>query len=357
MSFQDWGDEEELDESFEEEQQEKVERARFVIDKGQEPMRIDKYIMIRVEGTTRSKVQQAIEEEMVEVDGKSVKSNFKVKPGMELVYYDNRRPERTDILPEPMDLDIVYEDEDVLVVNKPAGMVVHPGCGNYSGTLVNGVAWYLNPEDDKKKIIELPRIGLVHRIDKDTSGLLLIGKNEESIRKLYNQFQERSIYRRYIALAWGNFDEDEGTITGNIGRNLRFRKKMDVFPDGDYGKHAVTHYKVLERFHYVTLCEYRLETGRTHQIRVHSQHIGHPLFNDDTYGGDRIVKGTVYAKYKQFIDNCFKILPRQALHAKELGFVHPRTGEMMKFESPLPEEIQTVIEKWRRYVNGTGIHE
>ncbi|HTO15390.1 MAG TPA: RluA family pseudouridine synthase [Edaphocola sp.] len=351
MSVSDWEDEADIDDIEEGEvQPEMVERARFVVDKGQEPIRIDKYIMVRVEGATRNKVQQAIDENYVLVDGKPVKSNLKVKPGMAVVYYDNRRPERTDIIPEPMDLNIVYEDEDILVVNKPAGMVVHPGCGNYSGTLVNGVAWYLNPDQDKEKIIDLPRVGLIHRIDKDTSGLLLLGKNEESIRKLYIQFQDRSIHRRYIALAWGNVEDNEGVITGNIGRNIRFRKKMDVFPDGDFGKHAVTHYKVLERFHYVTLLEYRLETGRTHQIRVHSQHIGHPLFNDPTYGGDRIIKGTVYAKYKQFIENCFKILPRQALHAKELGFVHPRTGEMMHFESEVPDDIQTVIDRWRRYI-------
>lgn len=326
------------------------ERARMIVDKGQSPERVDKYIMSHVEGTTRNKIQQAIEDGMVLVDGKPTKANVKVKPFMEIVYLETRRPERTDIIPEPMDLVIVYEDDDVMVVNKPPGMVVHPGCGNYSGTLVNGVAWHLNPELDKQRIIELPRIGLVHRIDKDTSGLVLLGKTQEAIEHLSAQFRKHSIHRRYVALAWGHFEKPEGTITAHIGRNLRFRKKMDAYPDGDHGKHAVTHYKVLDQFHYVSLLEYRLETGRTHQIRVHSKLIGHPLFNDATYGGDRIVKGTIYTKYKQFVENCFRLLPRQALHARELGFVHPRTGEEMRFEAPIPEDMQAVIDKWRKYI-------
>src|SRR5690606_11651903 len=326
------------------------ERARLIVDKGQSPVRIDKYIMSHVEGTTRSKVQQAIDYEMILVDGKPTKANAKVKPGMEIVYLETRHPDRTDKVPETMKLDIVYEDEDVLVINKPAGMVVHPGCGNYSGTLVNGVAWYLNPEEDKTRIIDLPRIGLVHRIDKDTSGLVLLGKTPEAIEHLSAQFRKHSIHRRNVAFVWGHFAEPQGTIVAHIGRNQRFRKMMDAYPEGDHGKHAVTHYKVLEQFHYVSLLEYRLETGRTHQIRVHSKFVGHPLFNDATYGGDRIVKGTIYTKYRQFVENCFKLLPRQALHARELGFEHPRTGEHLRFEAPIPDDMQAVIEKWRRYI-------
>ncbi|MNS29902.1 Ribosomal large subunit pseudouridine synthase D [compost metagenome] len=350
MHTEEWEDEELTESEDGEQEQELEERLRIIVDKGQEPLRVDKFVMNRVEGATRNKVQIAIDEGHVLVDGKTVKSNFKVKPGMEVVVFDNRRPDRTDIIPEPMDLEIVYEDDDVLVINKQAGIVVHPGSGNYSGTLVNGVAWYLNPPEDKGRIIELPRVGLVHRIDKDTSGLILVAKNEAAAKHLSLQFQAHTIHRRYIALAWGHFEQPEGTITANIGRNMRFRKKMDAFPDGDYGKHAVTHYKVLEQFHYVSLLEFRLETGRTHQIRVHSRLIGHPLFNDETYGGDRIVKGTVYSKYKQFVENCFKLMPRQALHAKELGFVHPATGEQMIFSSELPDDMVAVIEKWRKYI-------
>jgi len=326
------------------------ERLRIQLTKKQELIRIDKFLMNRIEGATRNKIQIAIEEGMVLVNGQKVKPNYRVRPLDEIVIYDNRKPESTEIVPEKMDLNIVYEDDDLMVINKPSGMVVHPGSGNYSGTLVNGLAWYLNPEDDKSNIISLPRIGLVHRIDKNTSGILLIGKNEASVQFLASQFKDHSIHRRYIGLAWGDFEEDEGTIVAHVGRNLRYRKTMDAFPDGDHGKHAITHYKVLERFHYVTLLEFRLETGRTHQIRVHAQHIGHPLFGDTTYGGDRIVKGTVYAKYKQFVDNCLKALPRQALHAKELGFIHPRTNDKVFFTSELPEDFQTVIEKWRNYV-------
>lgn len=327
-----------------------VEKMRIQLSGKQEPIRIDKYLMNRIEGATRNKIQQAIDDGLVLVNGEKIKSNHKVRPHEEIVVYDNRETIPTDIIPEQMPLHIVYEDEDLLVVDKPAGIVVHPGSGNYTGTLVNGLAWYLNPAEDKTRIIDLPRVGLVHRIDKDTSGLLLVGKSEIAMQELAAQFKKHTVHRRYVALAWGDFKEDEGTITAHIGRNLRFRKKMDAFPDGDHGKHAVTHYKVLERFHYVTLLEFRLETGRTHQIRVHTRLIGHPLFNDETYGGDRVVKGTVHAKYKQFVDNCFKILPRQALHARELGFIHPRTREQMFFESPIPEDMKQVIDKWRRYI-------
>ena len=333
----------------------RVERTRIIADKGIVPIRVDKFLMHRMEGATRTKVQQAIDDGMVLVDGNTVKSNYKIKPGMEVVVFDTRRPERLDIVPEEMPLTIVYEDDDLMVVNKPPNMVVHPGCGNYTGTLVNGLAWYLNPAEDKSRTIELPRVGLVHRIDKDTSGLLLIAKNEHAMKFLADQFKAHTIHRRYIALAWGHFKEPEGTIVAHIGRNPRFRKKMEAFPDGEYGKHAVTHYKVLEQFHYVSLLEYKLETGRTHQIRVHSKLIGHPLFNDATYGGDRIVRGTVYLKYKQFVENCFKLLPRQALHAKELGFIHPTTKEFMSFDSEIPEDMTKVIEKWRNYIGNPNM--
>lgn len=330
---------------------EKVERFRILTGNGMEPLRVDKFLMNRVENITRNKIQNIIDNEMVLVDGKPVKANFKIKGGMDVVMYETRQPEYSEIKAEQMPLDIIYEDEVLMVINKPPNMVVHPGCGNYSGTLLNGLAWYLNPDQDPEKNSELPRIGLVHRIDKDTSGLLLVAKTEDAMQKLAAQFKAHTVHRRYIGLAWGDYKENEGTITAHIGRNLRFRKKMDAFPDGSYGKHAVTHYTVLERFLYVTLLEFRLETGRTHQIRVHNRLIGHPLFNDSTYGGDSIVKGTVYAKYKQFVENCFKILPRHALHARELGFIHPVTGTEMFFKSDIPQDFKDVIEKWRKYTS------
>jgi len=329
-----------------------VEKLRIKLTGKQEALRIDKYLMNKIEGATRNKIQQGIDEGLVLVNGEKIKSNYKVRPFDEIVVFDNRETIPTDIIPEEIPLDIVYEDDDLMVINKPPGMVVHPGSGNYTGTLVNGIAWYLNPADDKNRIIDLPRVGLVHRIDKDTSGLLLIAKSEIAMQALAAQFKKHTVYRRYVALTWGNFEADEGTIDAHIGRNLRFRKKMDAFPDGDHGKHAITHFKVLERFHYVSLLEFRLETGRTHQIRVHTRLVGHPLFGDMTYGGDKIVKGTVHAKYKQFVDNCFKILPRQALHARELGFIHPTTKEEMRFESPIPADMQEVIDRWRKYITG-----
>lgn len=349
---EEWDDDDALETSAEADApRQPVERLRIQLTGKQEPLRIDKFVMNRIEGATRNKIQQAIEEGMVLVNGKPVKANHKVKPYEEIVVLDKREPICTDIIPEEMPLNIVHEDDDLMVINKPAGMVVHPGSGNPTGTLVNGIAWYLNPDFDKTKLSELPRVGLVHRIDKNTSGLLLIAKSETAMVELSRQFKAHTVHRRYIGLAWGNFKEDEGTIEAHIGRNLRFRQKMDAFPDGDHGKHAITHYKVLERFHYVTLLEFRLETGRTHQIRVHTRLIGHPLFNDETYGGDKIVKGTVHAKYKQFVDNSFKILPRQALHAKELGFIHPTTKEYMLFESELPDDLEQVIERWRKYIS------
>lgn len=327
-----------------------VEKLRITADKRQEPLRIDKFLMNRVEGATRNKIQQAVEEGFITVNGEVVKPNYKIKPGDEIVVMDTRRPETTEIIPEQLPLDIVYEDDDLVVINKKAGMVVHPGCGNYSGTLVNGLAYYFGQEH--VDTTSLARVGLVHRIDKDTSGLILVAKTEKAMSDLAAQFKKHTVYRRYIALVWGNLEENEGTINAHVGRNLRFRKIMATFPEGDYGKEAITHYKVLERFNYVTLVELRLETGRTHQIRVHMKSIGHPLFNDATYGGDAIVKGTVFAKYKQFVENCFKILPRQALHAKELGFTHPASRERLQFDSELPADMQQVIEKWRIYTGG-----
>ncbi len=329
---------------------EPVERFRFIIPKGQESIRIDKHLMMRIEGATRNKIQQSIDEGLVLVNNSPTKSNYKIRPGDEIVVFDSRGIEDTEVIPEKMDLNIVYEDDAVMIINKPAGMVVHPGCGNYTGTLVNGLAYYLHVPDIAQS--ELPRVGLVHRIDKDTSGLVVIAKTASAMTNLAAQFKKHTVYRRYIALVWGNFEEDEGTIIAHVGRNLRFRKIMAAFPDGDYGKEAITHYKVLERFNYVTLIELRLETGRTHQIRVHMKHKGHPLFNDGTYGGDYIVKGTVYTKYKQFVENCFKILPRHALHAKELGFTHPVTNEWIQFNSELPDDMQQVIDRWRTYTGG-----
>ncbi|MFZ9661652.1 MAG: RluA family pseudouridine synthase [Chitinophagaceae bacterium] len=325
------------------------ERMSLVVDKGQEPLRIDKFIQQRIENATRNKIQKAIEYGHVMVNGKSVKSNYKVKPGDGIILYSENSPESFDIIPEKMDLNIVFEDDDVLIINKPPGMVVHPGSGNYSGTLINGVAWHLREQQPELDESTLPRFGMVHRIDKNTSGLIVLAKSDKAAVDLANQFFEHTVERKYMALVWGNFDEDEGTVTGHVGRHQRFRKIMDVFPDGEYGKEAITHYKVIERFRYVTLIECRLETGRTHQIRVHMQHIGHPLFNDDTYGGDRIVKGTVFTKYKQFVDNCFEICPRHALHAEILGFIHPKTRKKITFTSELPDDMKTVIQKWRTY--------
>lgn len=331
------------------ESEELYEKLLITIDKGQEPLRIDKFLMSRIEGATRNKIQQAIDNEMVLVNEKPVKTNYKVKPQDKVVVYDNRSPESSDIVAEEMPLDIVYEDESILIINKPAGMVVHPGSGNPNGTLVNGVAWYLKQQNPQLDENELPRFGMVHRIDKNTSGLLVMAKTPKAMTSLAKQFFNHTVHRRYIALVWGDFDKDEGTVIAHVGRHLRFRKLFTAYPDGDHGKDAITHYKLLERFNYVSLIECRLETGRTHQIRVHMQLIGHPLFNDDFYGGDRIVKGTVFTKYKQFVENCFALCPRQALHARELGFTHPATGKPVHFESPLPADMEQVIDKWRRY--------
>lgn len=325
------------------------ERFSITIDKGQDPLRIDKFLMQRIENATRNKLQQAITLGMVLVNGKEVKSNYKIKPNDSIVIYSDMSPDQTDVVPEKMDLNIVYEDDDLMIINKPAGMVVHPGSGNYSGTLLNGVSYYLKEKDPSISEDVLPRFGLVHRIDKNTSGLLVLAKTDIAMRHLAKQFFDHSISRKYVALVWGDVVDDNGKIVAHVGRNLRYRKLFEAYPEGDHGKEAITHYNVLERFGYVTLVECVLETGRTHQIRVHMKHIGHPLFNDDFYGGDKIVKGTVYSKYKQFVDNCFDICKRQALHAKTLGFIHPVSGKELFFEAPLPDDIEQVIDKWRKY--------
>lgn len=326
------------------------ERFQFTIDKGQEPLRIDKFLMARIEGATRNKLQRAINNGFVLVDGREVKQNYKIKPFDNIIVYSDTSPESTDVVPEQMDLNIVFEDVDLMVLYKPAGMVVHPGSGNYSGTLLNGVAYYLQQKNPGISEETLPRFGLVHRIDKNTSGLLVLAKNDKAMRHLAKQFFDHTVTREYRALVWGDVAEDKGTIIAHVGRNLRFRKLFEAYPEGDHGKEAITHYEVLERFNYVTMVKCVLETGRTHQIRVHMKHLGHPLFNDDTYGGDRIVKGTVYTRYKQFVENCFALCPRQALHAKTLGFIHPTTGDRLHFDTELPPDIQAVVEKWRTYV-------
>lgn len=331
-----------------EQQDELYEHFSVTVDRGQAMLRVDKYLTVRIEGASRNRIQTAADSGNILVGGKPVKSSYKVKP-FDVVSVVMPYPRRViEILPENIPLDIVYEDDDLIIVNKDAGMVVHPGHGNYTGTLVNALTWHLK---------DLPlfqegdmRAGLVHRIDKNTSGLLVVAKNEKSHARLAKQFFDHTIERRYVALVWGNFDDDEGTVTGNIGRSHRDRLKMAVFPDGDDGKHAVTHYKVLKRYGYVTLLELRLETGRTHQIRVHMEWIGHPLFNDERYGGDRILKGTTFTKYRQFIENCFALMPRHTLHARSLGFKHPSTGRQVSFESELAPDMKAVLEKWDTYV-------
>lgn len=337
-------------ELIEQEEQDLFEHLRIVVDKGQSLIRIDKFLMLRVENASRNRIQNAIEAGNVLVNEKQVKSSYKVKPGDVISIVLPHPPRDTEVYPEDIPIDIIYEDNDVLVVNKPAGMVVHPGYNNYNGTLVNALVFHF------QQLPQLPgndgRPGLVHRIDKDTSGLLLISRNEFAMTYLAKQFFDHTIARKYIALVWGDLAED-GTVTGYIGRSLRDRKIMDIYDDESKGKWSVTHYKVLERFNYVTLIECQLETGRTHQIRAHMQHIGHPLFSDSSYGGDKIIKGTVFSKYKQFVENCFEIMPRQALHARSLGFEHPVTKHRMYFESDLPADFQAVLEKWRNYVSNT----
>ena len=321
------------------------EHFRFVASEGQEPLRVDKFLMNFIENSTRNKIQQAVKAGNVLVNEAVVKANYKVKPNDVVRVVLAHPPHENLLVAEDIPLDIIHEDESVIVVNKAAGMVVHPGHGNYSGTLVNGLIHHFENLPNNST----DRPGLVHRIDKDTSGLLVVAKTEFAMANLAKQFYDRTTERLYLALVWGSVEEDEGTLTGNVGRSLKNRLQMSVFPDGDFGKHAVTHYKVLERFSYVTLVECKLETGRTHQIRAHFRYLGHPLFNDERYGGNRVLKGTTYTKYKQFVDNCFKILPRQALHAKTLGFVHPESKEQLFFNSELPEDMKNCLEKWRNY--------
>lgn len=321
------------------------EHHRFVAAKGQEPLRVDKFLMNFIEHATRNKIQQAAKEGHIWVNGAIVKQNYKVKAGDEVKVLFEHPPHEFLLVPEAIPLDIVYEDDVLLVVNKPAGMVVHPGHGNYSGTLINALLHHI----DTLPVNSNERPGLVHRIDKDTSGLLLVAKTEEAMTHLAKQFFDKTSEREYVALVWGNVEADEGTIRGHIGRHPKNRLQMHVFPEGEAGKEAVTHYKVLERFGYVTLVSCSLETGRTHQIRVHMKYIGHTLFNDARYGGERILKGTTFSKYKQFVENAFKILPRQGLHAKTLGFVHPRSGKTMRFDSEIPDDMTGCIEKWRQY--------
>lgn len=331
------------------------ERMSLKVDKGQEPVRIDKFLVQRIEGVSRNKIQKALDAAMVLVNNKPVAANYKIKPQDEIVLYSDREAQGEEIIPEPIPLNIVYEDPDILLINKPAGLVVHPAIGNYTGTLINGVAWYLRQQDRGLDEHSLPRYGLVHRIDKNTSGLMVLAKTEKAVRSLAKQFFDHTVKRQYLALVWGDLEKDQGTIIAHVGRHRRFRKLFDAYPEGEIGKEAVTHYSVVERFGYVTLTQCVLETGRTHQIRVHMQHIGHPLFNDDTYGGDKIVKGTVFTKYRQFVENCFVLCPRQALHAKTLGFVHPTTGKTMDFSSELPEDMHGLLEKWRAYTRNRAL--
>ncbi|MDA3613721.1 RluA family pseudouridine synthase [Polluticaenibacter yanchengensis] len=347
--------EEIIDQIDNDEADELYEKLTLTIDKGQEPLRVDKFVWSRLENVTRNKIQNGIKNGLVTVNGKTVKVNHKIKPGDELVIYTDTAPDANDIIPEKMPLDIFYEDDDIIVINKQPGLVVHPGSGNPNGTLVNGIAYYLQQQNPELGEEALPRFGLVHRIDKNTSGLLLLAKKESVLQHLAKQFFDHTVQRKYIALVWGNIEEDEGTIVAHVGRSPRQRKMFEAFPDGDHGKEAITHFKVLERFHYVTLVECVLETGRTHQIRVHMKYIGHTLFADDHYGGDKILKGTIYNKYKQFVENCFKLCNRQALHAKTLGFVHPTTGKELFFDSDIPEDMQLLIEKWRKYYNNKGL--
>lgn len=336
-----------------EEERELYEHHHIKVEKGQVMMRIDKFLMIRVQNATRTKLQQACEAGNILVNGKPIKSNYRIKPLDEISILLSTPPRVVDLIPENIPLNVVYEDDYVCVVNKEPGMVVHPAYGHYTGTLVNALAWrFKNLPTNKQKLddnLTVDRPGLVHRIDKNTSGIIIIAKTELAMTRLAKDFFDRNLDRKYVAIVWGDVKEDSGTINCNVARDLKNRKVMATFPDSDHGKHAITHYKVLERFGYVTVVECKLETGRTHQIRVHMKHIGHPLFNDNEYGGDRILKGLSSNKYKQFIENCFEILPRQALHAKTLGITHPITQKPIFFESELPDDMQQVIEKWRKY--------
>lgn len=332
---------------IEQDEQDLYEHLRIIVDKGQSLLRIDKFLMHRIENASRNRIQNAIELGNVVVNDKTIKPSYKVKPLDVISVVLPHPPRDTEVYPEDIPINVVYEDNDVLVVNKSAGMVVHPGFNNYSGTLVNALVFHF------QQLPTLPgndgRPGLVHRIDKDTSGLLLISKNERAMTWLARQFFEHTITRKYLALVWGDLETD-GTVTGYIGRSVADRRVMSIYDDAEKGKWSVTHYKVLQRMNYVTFIECQLETGRTHQIRAHMRHIGHPLFSDATYGGDKILKGTMFSKYKRFVENCFEIMPRQALHAQTLGFLHPTLNSVIHFEAPLPLDFEQVLEKWQRYV-------
>ena len=339
-------------EDIDDEEQQLYEHFRVVVDKGQDPVRIDKFLFEHLQHSSRNRIQKAAEAGFIHVNDHPVKSNYKVRPDDVVTLMLDRPRHDTTIEPEDIPLDVVYEDDDVMVINKPAGLVVHPGVGNFHGTLVNAIAWHLRnlPSYDPND----PEVGLVHRIDKDTSGLLVIAKTTEAKTNLGVQFFNKTTHRSYNALVWGNFVEDEGRIEGNIARDPKDRLRMTVFPpDSEIGKPAVTHYRVIERFGYVTLVECILETGRTHQIRAHMKHIGHPMFADERYGGMEIIRGNRSSTYKAFIQNCFKVCGRQALHARTLGFVHPKTRKQMDFTSELPEDLQKLIERWRVYMKGT----
>lgn len=338
------------DYNLEEENEELYEHHRFEADPGQKPLRVDKYIGNLLANTSRNKIQQAAEAGNIRVNGEKVKSNYKVKPKDIVQVVLSYPPREVELIPEDIPVPILYHDKDVIVLQKSPGMVVHPGYGNYGGTLVNALLFQFQNLPGLNK----ERPGLVHRLDRDTSGIMVVAANERAMAHLANQFFERTTERTYWTLVWGNVEEDSGTITGNIGRSPKNRKIFQVYPEGDQGKHAVTHYRVLERLGYVTLLECKLETGRTHQIRVHLKHIGHTLFNDKEYGGDKILKGTTFTKYKQFVDNCFRVCPRQALHAKTLGFEHPTSGERLSFHSELPEDMLSLVEKWRNYSHFKG---
>jgi 23S rRNA pseudouridine1911/1915/1917 synthase len=335
------------------EDQEMYEHFRFVADPGQDLIRIDKFLLHKIANATRTRIQNALEGDNILVNGKPSKPSYKVKPGDDISIIFAYPKKEIELIPQNIPINIVFEDDAIIIVNKEAGMVVHPGVGNFTGTLMNALIHHCNQLPQKEKKGNDPfgelRPGLVHRIDKNTSGLLVIAKNDLAMNKLAKAFFEKSIERTYVALAWGDLKEDSGTVVAHIGRDLRDRKKMAAYPEGNYGRHAITHYKVIERFKNVTLLECRLETGRTHQIRVHMQHIGHPLFNDTVYGGDKILRGQVTTKYRQFVENAFALIPGQALHAKTLGFIHPSTGKQIRFESNPPKGMLDLIEKWRSY--------
>lgn len=345
---------EELDESSDE-QSELFEHFRIEVDRGQTLIRIDKFLADKIRNVSRNRIQSAADADNILVNGKPVKPSYKVKPLDSISIVMAYPPRDVEVKAENIPISVLYEDNELLIVDKPAGMVVHPAHGNYTGTLVNALMYHLRdvPLFSSGEV----RPGLVHRIDKNTSGILVIAKTELSMNKLAKQFFDRTTSRKYVALVWGDMETNEGTITGNIGRSIRDRKRMQVFPNGDQGKHAVTHWRVLERFGFVTLIECKLETGRTHQIRAHLEYLKHPLFSDEVYGGDRMIKGNLSTKYKQFIDNCFTLCPRHALHAQTLGFTHPKTGKEMNFESPLPNDMSALIEKWRKYSIGKEITE